>query len=144
MNIRTVGTQRFRVLQLARTRPFAVGRVERFPLEATDADQVAALARQASSVFIRYMRRAREVVGNLVRIESAPKDECGLAFLIAGALPLSLPEKQGLLGTRTLSGMLRSELRVLGRELALLAELHRVQESGAGYVVAATGQFSLS
>ena len=144
MNILTTGTERFRLLQLAETSPFTVGRVESFPLEDPDASEVTGLARQASSLFIKYLRRAREVVGDLVRIESSPQEARGLAYLIAGALQLSLQEKQLLLDTRTLPGLLRRELRVLGRELTVLERLHQVQQSAGGYVVGATGHFSLS
>jgi Lon protease-like protein len=144
MNILTTGQARFRVLQLVRKKPYLMGRIESFPLEAVESDQVAGLTKQVSALFVEYMKLVREVLGDLIQIESTPRDAVGLAFLVAKAIRLSLEEKQQLLVLRTLPKLLQTEHAILGRERALLQRLRQIQESETGYVHGATGHFSLS
>ena len=144
MNILTTGQDRFRLLQLVRTKPYLIGRSESFPLEAVESDQVAGLTKQVSGLFVEYMKLVREALGDLIQIRSTPRDPVGLAYLVAKAIQLSLEEKQQLLVVRTLPKLLQTELGILGREAALLRRMRQIQESEEGYVHGATGHFSLS
>ena len=144
MDILTTGMQRFRVLQLLRTKPYMIGRVEGFPLADADSPQVTELTSQVAALFTQYLRLAGEVLGNLIQIGTMPRDASGLACTIAMGLQVSLREKQQLLTIRTLPRLLWAESWIIGREVTLLKRMRQVQESNAGYVPGPTGYLSLS
>jgi Lon protease-like protein len=144
MDILTTAMERFRVLQLLRTKPYLVGRVEGFPFEEADSPLVTELTPQVAALFTQYLRLAGEVLGNLIQIGTMPRDATGLACTIAMSLQVSLSEKQQLLAIRTLPRLLWAESLIMGREVTLLKRMRQVQESNAGYVSSPTGYLSLS
>jgi Lon protease-like protein len=144
MDIMTIGVDRFRVLQLLRHEPYLVGHVEGFPLEGVNSPQVASLLPQAATLFTQYLRMTGEVLGDLIRIETMPRDASGLAYTIAMSLQISLREKQLLLVSRSLPKVLWHEALIMEREITLLKRTRQIQESNAGYAAGPTGYLSLS
>jgi Lon protease-like protein len=144
MDIITTGLERFRVLQLLRTKPYIVARTESFPLEATDSPRVTQLAETANEFLTQYLRLTGEVLGTLIQIERRPRDASSLAYLIAISVQLSLQEKQELLTIPTLPKLLLREVTILGREIKLLRRLRHVQDSNMGYVQGPTSHLSLN
>jgi Lon protease-like protein len=144
MDIMTTGQERFRLLQLLRTTPYIVGRIETFPLEATMSSQVVRLTKKAGMRLVEYLRLVGEVLGTLIEIDTVPREAGGLAYLIARSLQVSLEEKQQLLSIRTLPNLLSRESQILNRETALLKRMQQLQESEEGYLHGPTEYLSLS
>jgi Lon protease-like protein len=144
LEIQTAGTERFRVLHIVHTEPFAVGRIEPFPLEQVHSPAVMPQVTSAGSLFVRYLRLVAEVLGTIIQVEEAPRDASSLAYLIGIALQVSMEEKQGLLSILTLPALLAKEAHILSREEMLLTRMREMQQTNAGYIQGATGHLSLN
>jgi len=144
MNIMTTGVERFRVLQLVRTEPYIVGRIEPFPLEGEESPDVRQLAHRTGKRFVRYLRMVNEVLGSTIELDVTPRDARSLAYLIATAMDIALDEKQELLRTPELPALLAKEARFLNREEMLLSRMREAQESNEGYFRALTQYLSLN
>lgn len=144
LDILTAGIERFRVLDWAKTEPYTVARIEPFPLEGTQSQELVGLVRAASGYFVRYLRLAGDVLGTVIRVESAPQDASTLAYMMAIALQISNEEKQGLLSVASLPSLLWKEAVILSREEALLARMKAAQENGVGYVRGVRDYLSLN
>ncbi len=144
MDIMTTGRERFRLLQVLRTTPYIMGRIETFPLESTRSSQVASVTKETGMRFVEYLRLVGEVLGTVLEIDTVPRDAGDLAYLIAMSLQVSLEEKQKLLSIRALPNLLRRESQILTRETALLKRMQQFQESEEGYVQGPTEYLSLN
>jgi Lon protease-like protein len=144
MDIVTAGLERFRVLDLLRTEPYVVGRIEPFPLEDTKSPELVRLIKAASALFAQYLRLAGEVLGTVIRVESAPRDASTLAYMMAIALQVSNDEKQQLLSISSLPTLLWKESSILSRERTLLQRMSEAQEENKGYVRGVMGYLSLN
>jgi Lon protease-like protein len=112
----TVGETRFRLVGLdeAAGTPYHTGFVEFMPEQDGDGD-VTALARQVTAGFAAY----REALG--VEVTELPEQPQVVSYLVAAAVVLDLPERQGLLEQPTTADRLRAELGLLRRETALVS-----------------------
>ena len=144
MDIVTAGVERFRVLDWLRTEPYIVGRIEPFPLEDTRSPELVRLAKAASSLFVKYLRLAGEVLGTVIRVESAPRDASTLAYMMAIALQVSNDEKQQLLSISSLPTLLWKEASIMSREQILLQRMSEVQDDNRGYVRGVMSYLSLN
>jgi Lon protease-like protein len=144
MDIVTAGLERFRILDWTRREPYAVARIEPFPLEGTQTQELVDLVKAASAYFVRYLRLAGDVLGTVIRIESAPRDASTLAYMMAIALQISNDEKQTLLSTPSLPTLLWREAVILSREEVLLGQMKQVQEANTGYVRGISDYLSLN
>jgi Lon protease-like protein len=111
----TVGETRFRLLGLDKEAgtPYDTGFVEFVPEEDGDGD-VGALAQRVTERFADY----RERLG--VEVTELPDQPQVISYLVAAAVVLDLPERQGLLEQPTTSDRLRAEIALLRRESALI------------------------
>jgi len=130
INIQTVGYKRFRLVTIEQDKPFLVGRVADYPLEGLNAPEVAPLADALRRSVRVYVDTLADMTAQEIPLGPLPEDARELAYLLGMTLPLSLAEKQSLLATRDLTSMLRSEQRLLRRELMMLKQLIRHQEQG--------------
>jgi Lon protease-like protein len=144
IDIVTAGLERFRVLDLLRTEPYIVGRIEPFPLEDTKSPELVRLVRAASALFVQYLRLAGEVLGTVIRVESAPRDASTLAYMMAIALQVSNEEKQQLLSISSLPTLLWKESSILSRERILLQRMSEAQDDNKGYVRGVSSYLSLN
>ena len=144
LDIQTAGMERFRVLHILHTEPYAVGRIEPFPLEQVHSPAVMSQVKKAGGLFVRYLRLVAEVLGTVIRVEEAPRDASSLAYLIGIALQVSMEEKQGLLSVLALPALLAREAQILSREETLLTRMREMQETNTGYIQGATGHLSLN
>jgi Lon protease-like protein len=144
MDILTAGLERFRVLDLLRTEPYVVGRIEPFPLENTQSPELVRLVKTASALFVQYLRLAGEVLGTVIRVESAPRDASTLAYMMAIALQVSNEEKQQLLSISSLPTLLWKESSILSRERILLQRMSEAQDDSRGYVRGVSSYLSLN
>jgi len=116
----TVGTQRFRLLALDQTLPYLQGEIEMLADEAVDAAAAAAAARAVQIAFRAYLDALTEGGGATVRIEDLPDEPVLLSFIVAAAMVIDLPERQGLLDEPDVLRRLGVERAVLSRETAML------------------------
>jgi hypothetical protein len=122
-DIVTVGGRRFRLGQLDHSRPYLVAEVD--VLDEPDGDQVALAegVRLVRATFATYLRRLGAARGVPVEIPELPEDGLTLSYLVAAAMLLDLPDKQDLLAAPDTLTRLAAELRLLRREVGLLAVL---------------------
>jgi Lon protease-like protein len=115
----TVGETRFRLLGLdeGAGTPYHTGFVDFVQEEDGDGD-VNALAQRVTERFADY----RERLG--VEVTELPDQPQVISYLVAAAVVLDLPERQGLLEQPTTSDRLRAEIALLRRESALIGAFH--------------------
>jgi uncharacterized protein len=111
----TVGETRFRLLGLdeGAGTPYHTGFVE-FVAEQDGDGDVGALAERVTERFADY----RERLG--VEVTELPDQPQVISYLVAAAVVLDLPERQGLLEQPTTSDRLRAEIGLLRRESAMI------------------------
>jgi Lon protease-like protein len=111
----TVGETRFRLLGLDKGAgtPYHTGFVEFVAEEDGDGD-VGALAERVTERFADY----RERLG--VEVTELPDQPQVISYLVAAAVVLDLPQRQGLLEQPTTSDRLRAEIGLLRRESAMI------------------------
>ena len=116
----TVGTQRFRLLALDRTRPYLRGEVDMLADEAVDQAGAAPLARAVQVAFRAYLDALTQWGGATVRVEDLPGEPVLLSFIVAAAMVIDLHERQGLLDEPDALRRLGAERALLSRETAML------------------------
>jgi uncharacterized protein len=119
-DIVTVGTRRFRLLALDQTRPYLQGDIEPLTDEAVDRDAAAPLVRTVQTAFQAYVDALTEGGGAVVRVDDLPDEPTLLSFLVAAAMVIDLPERQGLLAEPDTVRRLSAERSLLSRETAML------------------------
>jgi uncharacterized protein len=116
----TVGTQRFRLLALDQTLPYLQGEIEMLADEAVDAAAAAPVARAVQAAFRGYLDALTEWGGATVRVQDLPDEPVLLSFIVAAAMVIDLPERQGLLDEPDALLRLGAERTLLSRETAML------------------------
>ena len=122
MSILATGLERFRLLEVSHGKPYLVGRVEIFPLEALDEKHLSELGDQLRALFGQYLRAIAEAGRIDPEPVALPEDLQALAFQIAVILDIPLHEKQTLLGVASLCQLLETELTTLRREMGFLRD----------------------
>jgi uncharacterized protein len=116
----TVGTQRFRLLALDQTLPYLQGEIELLAEDAVDQTAAAPSVRAVQVAFRAYLDALTERGGATVRIEDLPAEPVLLSFVVAAAMVIDLPERQGLLNEPDTVRRLNIEHALLARETAML------------------------
>jgi uncharacterized protein len=116
----TVGTQRFRLLALGQTLPYLRGEVEMLADQPVDQAAAMPLVRAVQVAFRGYLDALTEWGGATVRVEDLPDEPVLLSFIVAAAMVIDLPERQGLLDEPDVLGRLGAERALLSREAAML------------------------
>ncbi|HEX4830356.1 MAG TPA: LON peptidase substrate-binding domain-containing protein [Trebonia sp.] len=124
----TVGTRRFRLLGTDDARPYLQAQVEPLIDDASaeageDAASTAAMATLVAAVqsaFRSYLNALADRAGAVIRVADIPDDPALLSFVIAAAMIIDLPERQGLLAAPDAMTRLRAERQLLTRERAML------------------------
>jgi len=119
-DIVTVGTQRFKLLQLDETRPYFQGEVELLADDDFDPDAVSPAVRSVQVAFRTYLDALTEWGGATVRIQELPDEPTLLSFIVAAAMVIDLPERQALLAEPDAVGRLNAERGMLSRETSML------------------------
>jgi hypothetical protein len=138
-----VGTRRFRLLRADQTLPYYQAEVEYLPDEDEDekegpaapgarpageaSAQEEASARVSASTVVAVQAAFRDYVnaladraGAVIRIADIPDDPVMLSYVVAAAMIIDLPERQGLLAAPDCIARLRAERQLLTRERAML------------------------
>ena len=119
-DIVTVGTQRFRLLALDQSLPYLQGEVEPLIEDPVDAGAAAPLVRAVQVAFRAYLDALTEGGGAVVRVEDLPDEAALLSFMVAAAMVIDLPERQGLLALPDTVQRLSAQRSLLARETAML------------------------
>lgn len=121
MNIVTVGVERFRIRRLLRDQPYLRGEVMSLPMaDPGDPAKVLAAAELVRGRVQRYVELIAEAAGLQIQIEEVPTGAQQIGYLAAVTMQIDNKEKQELLGSVSVSQMLRREMALLNRENALL------------------------
>jgi Lon protease-like protein len=122
-DLATVGTDRFRLLGVDRSRPYLVGEIEQLPDEpAPDQADPPATARAVTSVqagFRGYLNALADRGGGVISIADLPDEPVLLSYVVGAAMIIDLPERQSLLAAPDALGRLRLERSLLVRETAM-------------------------
>jgi Lon protease-like protein len=129
-DLAAVGTQRFRLLSLDRTKAYFQGEVESLPdaavipdesvPEATAADALALATVRAQSGFRAYLNALADRGGGVISIADLPDEPVLLSYVIGAAMIIDLPERQSLLAAPDALRRLRLERSLLTRETGIL------------------------
>ena len=123
-DIVTVGTERFRLLEVDRTsQPFLVGSVDWVPGDPPAGPEDAGLAGSVSTLFGEYVLAAAGLQAQPVEAPELPDDPSELSYLVAAGAVLALEDRQALLELGTARARLKAELRLLKRETTMVKRL---------------------
>ncbi len=127
-DLMTTGAERFRVRSVDEALPYLVGDVELLP--DLPGEQPEAPAAAVPAAFVAYTAALADAGGDRIEVPELPDDPLVLGYLVAATLALDLEERQGLLAEPDGASRLRTELRLLRRETALLEALSCVPAPG--------------
>jgi uncharacterized protein len=119
-DIVTLGTHRFKLLSLDETRPYLQGEVEVLADDETDPAVAAPLVHTVQTAFRAYLDALTEWGGATVRIEELPDEPRLLSFIVAAAMIIDLPDRQGMLAESDTAQRLNLQRALLSRETAML------------------------
>src|SRR5277367_5276305 len=119
----TVGTDRFRLVDVDRSRPYLQGEIELLPDDAATpgaAEAAAGTVRQVQAGFRAYLNALADQGGGVISIADLPDEPALLSYVIGAAMIIDLPERQSLLAAPDAMARLRLERSLLVREIAIL------------------------
>ena len=116
----TVGTQRFRLLRMDRSRPYFQGEVEPLDEETGDAAVAAYATRRVQAAFRGYLNALADRGGGVIRVADLPDDPLLLSYVVGAAMIIDLPDRQSLLAAPDAVTRLRAERALLARETGML------------------------
>jgi hypothetical protein len=123
-DIVTVGRRRFRVLAVeGGSAPYLTAEIEWLPDDAAADEFAMLLAPRVLAVFRTYLDLLRPDTDAL---DQVPDDPTVLSHLIAATAQLTVEERQLLLAAPNTATRLRTELKLLNREVGLLAQIRAV------------------
>lgn len=128
-NVVAVGGKRFRLHSVNPARPYLIGDVEELADEPGDPSVTGPLAERLARLFASYLTelgKLRAVGEESSGLPELPRDPVQLAHLVSAMALLDLADKQRLLAEPDAAARLRSALAILGRERAVISELHAV------------------
>jgi uncharacterized protein len=144
-DLQTVGTERFRLLSVERSRPYLTGEVELLPddvaepgaagpaetgaakadapkADAPKADAAGAAAvmvRQVQAGFRSYLNALADQGGAVISVADLPDEPVLLSYVVGAAMIIDLHERQSLLAAPDARSRLKLERSLLTREAAI-------------------------
>ena len=119
----TVGTDRFRLLQLADPAPYLTGEVEVLPDAAGDAAEAAAAVPSVQQQFRSYLKLLSELGSAQITVSDLPDEPVLLSYLVAATIVADLPAKQRLLEEPDALSRLAAEHFLLASEMRMIRSL---------------------
>jgi len=104
-------------------KPYLLGQVELMPEDAGDEGEAALAVRAVQHGFRGYLEVLAAQGSATISVPDLPDEPILLSYLVAAAMILELPERQGLLAQPDAVGRLAAERALLGRETAMLKSL---------------------
>jgi ATP-dependent Lon protease len=121
------GLGRARVLEIERTEPYYVGRVEMLAEIARAGVETDALLHHVNGLFQRLVEQSGQVPEELQVAAMNTKDPARLADLLGSSLPFTIEEKQHLLAELDVRSRLETLSGYLGRHLAVMELAGKIQ-----------------
>ena len=141
LNITTVGTQRFRILEIHHKHSYLTATVEHFPLVNGGTRLAAEMAQRLRPQVLEYVHLLSKSANTNLKLDRLPEDPLTLAFLVAIAMQVKAEEKQSLLEATGAPEMMALESKLLSRETQLLQftldtqpEIMRMNSGPTGYI----------
>jgi Lon protease-like protein len=128
MNITVVGAQRFRILELDRSRSYLSAKVSHFPAVNGSTRAAQEMLYKVRPKIIEYVELLSKASQTRLKLDRLPEDPTTLAFLVAIALQVNNHEKQKLLELPGIPEMLDRERYLLSFEILLLKHMVETQE----------------
>jgi hypothetical protein len=117
-DLQTVGTERFRLLSTDRSLPYFRGEVELLPDEPGQSGKPVVQRVQAG--FRDYLNALADRGGGVIAVADLPDEPLLLSYVVAAAMIIDLPDRQGLLAASDAGTRLKAERVLLTRETAML------------------------
>jgi uncharacterized protein len=118
-DLQTVGTERFRLLSLDKSLPYFRGEVERLPDE-PGAGREEPVVERVQAGFREYLNALADRGGGVISVADLPDEPLLLSYVVAAAMIIDLPDRQGLLAAPDAIARLKAERSLLVRETAML------------------------
>ena len=121
-DLQTVGTERFRLASIDRSRPYLQGEVELLPdgVAEPGAAETTVVVRQVQAGFRAYLNALADQGGGVISVADLPDEPILLSYVIGAAMIIDLRERQSLLAAPDALSRLRLERSLLVRETAML------------------------
>lgn len=119
----TVGTQRFRLLQLDDSRPYLQGDVDLLAEDAGDEAAAEVAAEAVRRGFRGYLDALTARGATQVSVPDLPADPVQLSYLVAASVIIDLGDQQALLAEPDAAARLAAERALLSRETTMLRSL---------------------
>lgn len=119
----TVGTERFRLHALDESKPYLCGQVEMLDEQVGDEAETKLAVAAVQRGFRGYLDMLATRGSATISVPELPDEPVLLSYLVAAAVIVDLPERQGLLAQPNALRRLRSERALLAKETAILREL---------------------
>ena len=116
----TVGTQRFRLLRMDRSRQYLQGEVEPLDEETGDAAAAAYATQRVQAAFRGYLNALADRGGGVIRVADLPDEPLLLSYVFGAAMIIDLPDRQSRLAAPDAVTRLRAERALLARETGML------------------------
>jgi Lon protease-like protein len=139
LNITTVGTQRFRILELHHDKSYLTGTVEPLPFINGGTKQATELAHKIRPRILEYVELLSKASRQPLKLDRLPEDATTLTFMVAIALQVSNEQKQALLSLPGIPEMLAREIYLLSREALLLQHMIDTHAEVAEMSIGPTG-----
>jgi uncharacterized protein len=119
----TVGTQRFRLLELDDSRPYLQGEVDLLAEDAGDEAAAGVAAEAVRRGFRAYLDALTARGATQVSVPDLPADPVQLSYLVAASVIIDLGDQQALLAEPDAAARLAAERALLSREATMLRSL---------------------
>lgn len=127
LNIKAVGTQRFRILELDDSRSYLTAKVAQYPVVNGSTRAALEMAYKVRPKIIEYVEILSKASGTELKLDRLPEDPTTLAFLVAIALQVNNKDKQELLELVGIPEILDRERYLLSVETLLLQHMIETQ-----------------
>ncbi len=122
-DLMTVGTQRFRLLELDESRPYLQGHVNLLTEEGGEASAAARAVQSVQVAFRAYLDTLAEQGGVRVSVPELPDEPVLLSYLVAASVIADLSDRQRLLAEPDALLRLTAERALLAKETGILRSL---------------------
>ncbi|MBO0820434.1 MAG: LON peptidase substrate-binding domain-containing protein [Nocardiopsaceae bacterium] len=119
VDLQTVGTERFRLLDLDRSRPYFRGVIERIP-DQPGTGREEPIVKRVQAGFREYLNALADRGGGVISVTDLPDEPLLLSYVIAAAMIIDLRDRQGLLAAPDAVARLKAERALLTRETSML------------------------
>jgi len=119
----TVGTQRFRLLGLDRSRPYLRGEIDLLTEETGDEAAAALAVKAVQHTFREYLDALATRGAARINVPELPDEPVLLSYLVAASMIVELSDRQVLLAEPDAAGRLAAERALLTRETRILRTL---------------------